>query len=246
MRGKKNKESTEHNRGDVKRSADVPTEVFGYVLKDCKGRIFRTYEEHIDGSSGSIPKNQVYTERYRAEREKRERCVPIIFSGFGKISRHDQINTDKNQQHMPDICVKRERPIAVRDAGWLNKSHETAEQIVRGHKSADPVPDGTRLQEDCDDAQIHRHAAKLERKNPSNVRVVAHIKTIKKLLVYFGQNEKSPNAAEHGFVSSLGKLAQLAGKQNANGDAYERERKVKEAVSRRRCHPSGGSFHEFI
>lgn len=223
VRGKIYEECTEHDRGDVKCRADVPAEFFGNILEDCERGIAGTYEKHIDGSAGNVTEDQVDRECDTAKHEKSDDGVQIILLCFCKPSGYDQINTDEDQQHMPEICVKRERPIAMRDARRLDECHNAAEQIVRGHKSVDSVAQGTGLQKKRNDTQIHGHAAKLEGKYPPYIRIITHIKVIEKLLIDFGQNEKSSDTSQNGFVTSFRKIAELPGEENANGYADKRE-----------------------
>ena len=209
VRGKIYEECTEHDRGDVNCRADVPAEFFGNILEDCERGIAGTYEKHIDGSAGNVTEDHVDTECNTAKHEECQCRVQIILLCFGKMIGGDQINTDEDQQHMPDIRVKRERPIAMRDARRLDECHNAAEQIVRGHKSVDSVTQGTGLQKKRDDTKIHGDAAKLEGEDPPYIRIIAHIKAIKKLLIDFGQNEKSSDAPQNGFVASFRKTAEL-------------------------------------
>ena len=126
MRGKKYEECTEHDRGDIKHCTDIPTEFFSNVLENCKCGIAWTYKKHINGSIGNIVENYVDAEGNTAKQEKRDGGVQIVFSGFGKMIGCDQINTDEDQKHMPDICVECECPITMRNAGWLDKCHNAA------------------------------------------------------------------------------------------------------------------------
>ena len=242
MRGKEYQKCSENNRGDVKRRTDVPTEVFGDILEDRERGIARTYEKHIDGSAGSIAEDHVDAERDNAKREKGKGSVQIILSRFSETVGRDQINADEDQQHMPDIRVECERPIAVCDAGRLDKRHDPAEQIIGGYKSVYPVTDGPGLQKNRNDAKIHWYAAKLEWEDPPDVRVVTHVKTIEKLLVYFRQNEEASDTSENDFVSLFRKLAELSGEQNTNGNSDKGERKVENAICGRRSHFPSGSF----
>lgn len=219
VRGKIYEECAEHNGRDIKCRADVPAKFFSNVLENCKCGIAWTYKKHIDGSIGSIVENHVDAECNTAKHKKCDGSVQIVFSGFGKMIGCDQINTDKDQQHMPDIRVKRERPIAMRDARRLDECHEAAEQIICGHKSVDAVTQGAWLQKKRDDTKIHGNAAKLEGKDPPYIRIIAHIKAIKKLLIDFGQNEKSSDAPQNGFVASFRKTAELPSEENTNGYA---------------------------
>lgn len=217
--GKIYEECAEHDGWDIKCRADVPAEFFGNIFEDCERGIAGTYEKHVDGSAGNIAEDHVDTECDTAKHEKRDGSVQIIFSGFGKMIGGDQINTDEDQQHMPDIRVKRECPIAMRDARRLDECHDAAEQIICGHKSVDAVTQGTGLQKKRDDTKIHGDAAKLEGKDPPYIRIIAHIKAIKKLLIDFGQNEKSSDAPQNGFVASFRKTAELPSEENTNGYA---------------------------
>lgn len=203
MRGKIYEESSKHDGGDIERRADVPSEVLGNILENCERRIFRTYKEHIDRSFGSVPKDHVYGECDRAQRKERKSGMKIILSRFCEMSRHDQIDTDKNQQHMPNVRVKRKCPITVRDAGWLDECHNAAEQIIGSHKAVDAVAHGSGLQENRNDTKIHWYTAKLEREDPPNVCVITHIKTIEELFIYFCQREESSDASENDFMTSF-------------------------------------------
>ena len=221
--GKIYEKCAEHNGWDIKYRADVPAKFFSNVLENCKCGIAWTYEEHIDGSIGNIVENYVDAECNAAEHEKSDGGVQIVFSGFGKMIGRDQINADEDQKHMPDIRVKRERPITMRDARWLNKCHNAAEQVVCGHKSVDSVTQGTWLQKYCNDTQVHWYAAKLEGEYPPYVRIIAHIKVIEKLFIDFSQKKEEAYTSQNGFVTSFGKITELQGEENTDGYADKRE-----------------------
>ena len=217
MCGKIYEKCAEHNGWNIKRRAGIPAEFFSNVLENCKCGITWTYEKHIDGSIGNIVENYVDAESNAAEHEKSDGGVQIVFSGFGKMIGRDQINADEDQKHMPDIRVKRERPITMRDARWFNKCHNAAEQVVCGHKSVDSVTQGTRLQKYCNDTQVHWYAAKLEGEYPPYVRIIAHIKVIEKLFIDFCQKKKESDTSQNSFMTAFRKIAEFPREENANG-----------------------------
>ena len=142
--------------------------------------------------------------------------------------------------------MKRKRPIAVRDTGRLDERHDAAKQIVRGHKSVDSVAQRSRFQKNCNDAKIHRYAAKLEGEYPPYVRIIAHEEIIEKLFINFRQNEKTADTSQNGFVSPFRKPAEHPCEKNANGYTDKGKRKMKGSVSGRRGHLPCGAFKKLI
>ena len=137
---------------------------------------------------------------------------------------------------MPQKRMQRQRPIVMHDAGRLDKRHHTAEKIIGRHEIIHAVFDPSVLQKRCNQAKIHRHAAKLKRKDSEIICMLSEIKGMKKLFIDLRHRQKHPDGKQHNLISALADISELSRNDKTKKNADERERQMKRTVCRRLRH----------
>lgn len=203
----------EGERGDIDDGIHRPAEPGDDVPADDERAGFGTDVKHIDVRAGAVIAQRVDAEGDDAEAEIDGRGGREISEPVSGPAAEKEIQSDKDEDHVPGKGVQRQRPIGQTHTFGGEIGDETAHEAERGRKGIQRLPAFSGFEKGQYETGVHRHAAKLEGDPVEPILSVFDDKGIKELFIQLRKKQKQPDAEQEPGVCFFCRFSQQKGRE---------------------------------
>lgn len=226
----------EGERGDVDDGIHRPAEPGDDVPADDERAGFGTDVKHIDVRAGAVIAQRVDAEGDETEGKIDPRGGEEIPKSGARPARKEEVQPDKDENHVPGKGMDGQRPIGQAHAFGGKIGHKSAHEAERSGKGAKGAPEFSLSEKGENQTGVHRHAAKLEGDAVELIFTPADDKRIEELFIGFREQQDKSDGEQKPPVRLVRDLSEEKRRRERDRQSRQPEDEMKGAVRLGRRH----------